>query len=210
MDESYNGDNGGDVPTDPELRDAVNNAIKALAKAAGATIVPCRMPECSGFNSTLKHEAATTHRNLGSWPSKAAEYGAFLKQTLEAGDALSAEDVANVKQTRKDFVERIHAVFAENSLDILASPAHYQPAPELATPAHQPATGAIRSHRFTVPWNLSGHPTITIPCGMSSAGMPLTFQIVGKHLAEELLCQLGHMYEGVVREQHLPPLPPEL
>ena len=50
--------------------------------------------------------------------------------------------------------------------------------------------------RYTVPYDFNGAPTLSVPCGFNSEGLPLSLQFVGKHLAEPLLCQIGHAYEG--------------
>jgi amidase len=49
--------------------------------------------------------------------------------------------------------------------------------------------------RFTVPFDLTGSPTITLPCGFSADGLPLSFQLVGPHLSEDLLCRAGHAFQ---------------
>jgi amidase len=55
------------------------------------------------------------------------------------------------------------------------------------------AVGAVL--RFTAPFDFSGSPTITLPCGFSAEGLPLGLQLVGRHLEEELLCRVGFVYE---------------
>ena len=49
--------------------------------------------------------------------------------------------------------------------------------------------------RYTVPYDYNGAPTISLPCGLSSNGLPLSLQFVGKALSEPLLCRIGHAYE---------------
>ena len=49
--------------------------------------------------------------------------------------------------------------------------------------------------RFTAPFDFNGAPTISLPCGLNSEGLPLSLQFVGKHLQEPLLCRIGHTYE---------------
>jgi len=49
--------------------------------------------------------------------------------------------------------------------------------------------------RFTVSFDLTGSPTITLPCGVSADGLPLGFQLVGPHLSEDLLCRAGHAFQ---------------
>ena len=59
--------------------------------------------------------------------------------------------------------------------------------------------------RFTVPFDFNGAPTLSLPCGRSSAGLPLSIQFVGKHLSEPLLCRVGHAYEQATPWQALHP-----
>ena len=49
--------------------------------------------------------------------------------------------------------------------------------------------------RFTAPYNFNGMPTLSVPCGLSRDGLPLSLQFVGKHLGEPLLSRIGHAYE---------------
>jgi amidase len=48
---------------------------------------------------------------------------------------------------------------------------------------------------FTAPFDFSGQPTLSTPCGVTEDGLPLSLQLVGKHLHEGLLCRVGHAYE---------------
>jgi Asp-tRNA(Asn)/Glu-tRNA(Gln) amidotransferase A subunit family amidase len=48
---------------------------------------------------------------------------------------------------------------------------------------------------YTYQADLSGTPTITLPVGFSSDGLPLSMQIAGQALSEPTLCRIGHAYE---------------
>jgi amidase len=50
--------------------------------------------------------------------------------------------------------------------------------------------------RFTVPMDYAGLPTISLPCGLSGDGLPLSLQFVAHALAEPLLIQAGTAYES--------------
>ena len=65
--------------------------------------------------------------------------------------------------------------------------------------------GVFRLQRFTVPFDYNGAPTLTLPCGLSSEGLPLSLQLTGKPLAEPLLCRLGAAYEAVTEWHDLHP-----
>jgi len=54
-----------------------------------------------------------------------------------------------------------------------------------------------RFSRLTRPFNALGLPALSVPCGVSSAGLPLGFQIVGRPFDEATILRLGHAYEGV-------------
>ena len=58
---------------------------------------------------------------------------------------------------------------------------------------------------FTVPFKFNGAPTLSLPCGHNDEGLPLSIQLVGKHLAEPLLFRIGGTYEGATEWHNLRP-----
>ena len=48
---------------------------------------------------------------------------------------------------------------------------------------------------YQAPFNFSGSPTISVPMGFSTSGLPLSLQLVGRHCEEALLVQVAHAYE---------------
>ena len=53
----------------------------------------------------------------------------------------------------------------------------------------------VRNDIHTQPFNFSGSPTLSVPCGFSADGLPLSVQFVGRRLSESVLCRIGHAYE---------------
>ena len=51
--------------------------------------------------------------------------------------------------------------------------------------------------RFTAVFDFSGSPTITLPNGVESDGLPLSMQLVGAHLSEDVLARAGHAFQSV-------------
>jgi aspartyl-tRNA(Asn)/glutamyl-tRNA(Gln) amidotransferase subunit A len=49
--------------------------------------------------------------------------------------------------------------------------------------------------RYTAPFNRSGHPALSIPCGFHSSGLPIGLMIVTKHFDETTALQVGHAFE---------------
>jgi Asp-tRNA(Asn)/Glu-tRNA(Gln) amidotransferase A subunit family amidase len=53
--------------------------------------------------------------------------------------------------------------------------------------------------RFTYPFNLSGFPAMSIPCGFDRAGLPIGLQLVAPPWHEALLVRVGHAYQQATR-----------
>ena len=47
----------------------------------------------------------------------------------------------------------------------------------------------------TRPWNVTGHPALSLPCGFSRSGLPIGLQIVGRHFDEATVLRVGHAYQ---------------
>jgi aspartyl-tRNA(Asn)/glutamyl-tRNA(Gln) amidotransferase subunit A len=61
--------------------------------------------------------------------------------------------------------------------------------------------------RYTQPFNLTGFPAISVPCGFTDDGLPIGFQLAAKPFEEASLLRLAHAYEGVTEwSQRRPPV----
>ena len=59
--------------------------------------------------------------------------------------------------------------------------------------------------RCTSPFNASGHPALSLPCGFTSGGLPLGLQIVGRAFDEVTVLRAGHAYEEATQWHRLNP-----
>ena len=97
---------------------------------------------------------------------------------------------------------RVQALFGR--FDFLVSPTLSRPALDADHDAHAPIVidgkeaGSIRGawYPYTFPFNLSGHPAISLPCGWSSDGLPIGLQIVGPWYADRRVLALASHLEG--------------
>jgi aspartyl-tRNA(Asn)/glutamyl-tRNA(Gln) amidotransferase subunit A len=82
---------------------------------------------------------------------------------------------------------------------MLATPTAAIPAPKLdAGPGEIGApTGALRGtlRRLTQPFNITGHPAVTVPCGFSRDGLPIGLQLVRRPFEEARLLNLAYAHE---------------
>ena len=170
----------------------------------GAQIVDVQMPNLTGMlNAWLAIDAVEAlAAHAANFPSRASEYGPYFRQLLEAGAAVTPEQLAAARKFRADLSTRFAAML--ETVDAMACPAGGAPA--------FPTTRAIqiggiqdnsaaweaalpRSAEFTMPMNLAGTPSICLPSGFSGEGLPYSIQFAGRRLSEPLLCRLAHAYE---------------
>ncbi len=89
---------------------------------------------------------------------------------------------------KKDFLEALQKV------DAILTPTAPTPAFKIGEKTDDPLKMYL-SDIFTIPVNLAGLPALSLPCGFSKAGLPIGMQLIGKHLGEEKLFQIGFAYE---------------
>lgn len=190
VDASYN-----ETGADPETVMVVHEARKVL-ESLGATIRTVRVPDPTNLIelglASCAAEAAVAHEQ--TYPSRAAEYGSLAK-LLDLGRTSTGIDLARNIHARRSFTGALAALFTD--VDLLLTPS--QPPTNLTiarvNQLWSTPEGTALLWRFTEPFNMSGNPTITLPGGFTSGGLPLTFQLVARPLDEALLVRAGHAYQ---------------
>ncbi|MBW2281350.1 MAG: amidase [Deltaproteobacteria bacterium] len=198
VDEAYCTEN-----SDPAVSEAVLAASRVLADL-GADLVAVQVPPwlalARGWNTVCGVEAAMAH--AATFPSRADEYGPRLHAMLERGLRTTGADYAAVQAESAAFRGRLGETF--ESVDLLLCPSMPMPAPPLAllrqprgesVPASEADAALAPLMKFTAPFDFSGSPTISLPCGFNDGGLPLSLQLIGRHLDEATLCRAGHAYQ---------------
>ena len=182
---------------DPETAEAVSNGVKIL-EDLGAEIVNLHMPDMDQYieawSILCSAEAVAAHD--ATYPSQRKEYGPKFLSWLDRGANVTGAEYVKANNLRATCTGHLRCVF--ENIDVLACPSVMNPAlpvdrEEFSKPIPK-ILDPVRL-RFTVPFNFTGAPTLSLPCGMNRDGLPLSLQFVGKHLSEPLLCQVGHAYE---------------
>ena len=140
-------------------------------------------------------EAAVAHD--ATYPARKDEYGPVLASVIETGRALSASDYQKILLRRLALRGQVASLF--ETIDLLLIPVHPFPPLTLAmiqTLGDQPALIA-RLQEYTCPFNMTGHPTITLPGGFSASGLPIAFQLVAADLDEATLVRAGAAFQRV-------------
>ena len=118
-------------------------------------------------------------------------FGADVRQRLENGAALSSGDYILARRTQNEGRRRFEMLF--DKFDILLISTTPIPAPPISGLGALEAAATLT--RFTSPFNLSGLPALTLPCGFTKTGLPIGLQIVSKHWAEAKVLQAGYAFE---------------
>jgi len=122
-----------------------------------------------------------------------------LVSWIEAGLRFPASILPKAMITRKEFYQTIFEVF--KNYDLLVTPTTAVPAFELGidSPAKIEGinVGPTGWQPFTFPFNFTGHPTATIPCGWTSNELPIGMQLVGKRFEELLILQVSKAFEEI-------------
>ena len=182
--------------SDADMMRATEEAARVLAQA-GAKMQAVKFPSpdavvrdwipLCGVEAAVAHEA--------TYPSRAAEYGPLLAGLLDTGRGLDGLAVAKMLLRREAFRSQLNALFRD--IDLLIVPVMNVAAPtlaQLAAAGRAPAAVEARL-RFTAPFDMSGHPTLTLPGGKTDSGLPVGFQIVGRPMEEALILRAGHAFQ---------------
>lgn len=182
--------------TDPQVVAAVEAARRVL-QSLGARVLPVRFPSpydaLRGWFDICGAETAQVH--AATYPSRAQEYQAGLAQLIEHGRTVSGAAVARAWVNRLEFAGRLSAAFED--VDVMLMPTMISTVPTLP---QLEAFGAdddvlLQMIRYTAPFDLAGNPAIVLPCGVSTDGLPISMQLVGKALSEDVLCAGGHAFQ---------------
>lgn len=180
-----------------EMADVLHNFATVLQER-GAHVVEVCMPMvdddllncwpvlCAG-DSALAHAP--------TFPSRAAAYGVTFRTFLEYAGTLDATDYAQAHIARLQFAGALRAVFREVDAILCPSIPFLPPPVAVLNPYAPffPRLGAIM--RYTAPFDFSGSPTLSLPCGFTADGIPYSAQLVADHFNESVLCRLGHAYQ---------------
>jgi amidase len=116
-----------------------------------------------------------------------APMGADVKARLLAARKITPEAVAEAVQVRIRFTAEVDA--ALDAVDVLITPA-FPAAPPTLVEARDPAT-VLPLTKFLRPFNLTGHPSIVLPCVPTSGSLPMGLQIIGRKGADAQLCAIA-------------------
>lgn len=183
----------------PNVLQAVQRTLQDIERRGGH-LVEVELPHADEVpdaqGAIISSEATEAHRDL---LKHADVYGADVRRRLESGRNVLAQDLIHAYRIREMFRKDSLDCFSA-SCDVIVCPT----TPLTATDIGQFKTH-IRAHevnvrghltRYTNPWNLTGLPAISIPCGLAADGLPVGLQLIGPAFSERRLLAIAASVEA--------------
>jgi aspartyl-tRNA(Asn)/glutamyl-tRNA(Gln) amidotransferase subunit A len=192
--------------SDRYLRQHVDSTVQILVERAiatlellGATVDEIMLPPPSeavaALLAILMPEATAYHL---PWLREHPEhYSSAVRERLELGAITPAVSYIQGQQVRRQIVDQFLAAMAD--VDLLLTPT----GPTAATPLEGDLVTGDEARpemlaaliNFCGPFNVTGFPAISIPCGFTASGLPVGMQLVAKPWEEGPLLAAAHAYE---------------
>jgi len=183
-----------DVGLDEDTANAVEKGIQTL-RELGATVQDIIIPSLSlssiANTVIMISEANAYHeKNLKSQPQN---FGEIARSRFILGGVFTSADYIQSQRARNKLKREFSEAF--QTVDIMAMPVMSKPAAALKD--FNPM-GMMMSPSMMAPFNQTGIPAMSVPCGFSSAGLPIGMQIAAEAFNESAVIRAGHAYQKYV------------
>jgi aspartyl-tRNA(Asn)/glutamyl-tRNA(Gln) amidotransferase subunit A len=187
---------------DPDVEAAAGDAVKVLGGMTRA-VTDVELPAVDAF-AVLNAEIYEYHAELVADPARRALYKPVTLERILGGSNVSSVDYLRAR--RRMIVARNAIAELFETVDVLVTPTSMRPPQTIeAALGNVPEEGSMI--RNTLPFNVYGIPTISVPCGFTRAGLPIGLQISGPRLAEARVLALANAYEKATDwHERSPPL----
>ena len=191
-----------DLPAHPEVAAGLENVADTLRRL-GAEIRDIRLPTLGEFAAVnrviLQSEAWAIH---APWlRERPGDYGRLARRRLLAGAFMSSGDYVQASRRRLEMIAAVEAGLDE--VDVLLCASAMDPPSRIEDAVE---TERTYPRQARTPFNVTGHPALAMMAGLSSAGLPLSVQFIGRNFAERTLFQVARAWERAAGtdEKHPP------
>jgi aspartyl-tRNA(Asn)/glutamyl-tRNA(Gln) amidotransferase subunit A len=190
---------------DPEIAAAVREVARVLGRS-GASVTEVEVPAAEvaqRFATTiLLADACEVHADALDNRRDAISRQVF--ERMSKGRALTAVDYARAERFREEWRRTLRGLFTQ--IDILLFPATPRPAPPIEDGAHlEDATR--HATRFTYGGGLAGLPGLSLPCGLTSSGLPIGVLLEAAWFNEAALLRAGRAWQRATDWHERRPIP---
>lgn len=190
-----------ETPIDPEVLRCFRGALDRL-RTLGAELVPVTLPPLDLFHLASRvivlAEAGAYHSQY--LPHHLGDYGPDVRAGVELGQFVLARDYILAQRVREELCSQISRAVIQHWLDAIATPTTAIPAPRIGERTWDYGggkTGTVSEGllRFTTPFNMTGQPAISLPCGTTSDGLPVGLQLAGHPKGDFKLIRIAMAFE---------------
>lgn len=161
-------------------------------RAAGAMVEDVELPDYALFSAAgrviMMAEAFAIHE--ADMQTRLLDYGEITAGRFVLGAAVTAADYINALRARRELTDAVNAVLSR--YDGLLTLSALNTAPRFDQPTDSLSSA---SPIQTIPFNVTGHPAISVPTGLGASGLPLGVQIVGRPFDEPMVFRIGRAVE---------------
>ncbi len=180
-----------DNPASETTRKAIDAAIDVF-KGEGAQICEITLSPLADWAACgfliLVTEAFAVHE---PWlQTSMQKYGELLRDRMAFGAFISGADYVQALRRRRELCDELAAAMAD--VDVLLSATAPAEAPRID---QVPKWANFEKPSFTMPFNVTGYPALSLCNGYGVGGLPLAMQLVAKPFQEPTLFRAGHAYE---------------
>jgi aspartyl-tRNA(Asn)/glutamyl-tRNA(Gln) amidotransferase subunit A len=183
------------------FHEAMHSLQKHGVRVKDVSIPLLKETEESG-NHIAWAEATHYHQQAGWFPAHSADYGEDVRARLEMGTRVSATAYLQALETREKFIQQFHLALEEATVDALVVPTTPIAAPligeESTLIGKESCPTRAMLLRLNRPANLAGIPAISIPCGFTSAGLPVGLQFIAAVTDELLLLRIAQVAQALL------------
>jgi aspartyl-tRNA(Asn)/glutamyl-tRNA(Gln) amidotransferase subunit A len=178
--------------TTPDMLEAFDRTADSL-RAAGATVEDVELPDYALFSAVgrviLTGEAYAVHE--ADFRTRLGDFGRLTAQRLVLGATLTAADLVQAFRLRRGLTDAVNAALGRYDALITASALAVAPRFDALPDSNVAAAAPMQ----TIPFNVTGHPAMSVPTGIGAGGMPLSLQIVGRPFDEPTVFRIGRAVE---------------
>ena len=180
-----------DMPADPEVVAGLDRVALTL-RSEGADVIDVRLPALQDFAAVnrvlLQSEAWSIH---SEWlRNRPGDYGCLAQRRLMSGAFMGAGDYVLASRQRSVMIGEVEAALRE--VDILLCASSMDPACRIDEPE---AIERTYMRQARTPFNVTGHPALAMPTGLSRDGLPLSVQFVARYFDEANLFRVARAWE---------------
>ena len=180
---------------DNEANAATRAAIAAAAQTLeglGCTVREVTLSPLADWAACgmaiMQSEAYAIHE--ANLRARFTDYGEIFRDRMALAGLVTGADYVQALRRRRELIAELDRAMAD--LDLVMTAA----APSEAPPIDSvPKFAILERPSLTIAFNVTGSPAMSVCCGYTESGLPLSFQIVGKRFADATVLRLAHAYE---------------